>query len=308
MTRRFYRKLALLAKIETTAGTDAAPTAVNAIRAFNVNIKPLEGSVERREIQTPFFGNPGGLLLGVYSSVSFDVELAGSGAKGVAPGYGPLLRACGLAETVTAGTKVTYDNASAAQETVSIYANLDGVNHVLLMTRGNWKFGLTPQKIPKLSYTFIGLVGPVADAALPAATYTAFKAPVGVSKANTTFSLHGVSPGMEQFDFDAGVKTEARLLANYEGIEITDRISTASVRLDAGLLADKDWFAAAQARTRGPLSVVHGTADGNIIELTAPATELGQPEYNNSQGIWTLQIPIDLCWTSGDDEFSLIVR
>lgn len=308
MIRRKYRKLALLVKAETTPGTDAAPTGVNAVRAFNVDIKPLVGSVEQREIQTPFFGNPGGLLLGVYSSISFDVELSGSGTKGVAPGYGPLLRAIGLAETVTATTKVTYSPASSSQESVSIYANLDGVNHVLLMSRGSFKYGLTPQKIPKLSFSLIGLLGTISDTAMPVPTYTGFQKPVGVSKANTTFTLHGASPGMEQFDFDAGVKTEARLLANYEGIEITDRISTAAVKIDAGLLADTDWFAIARNRTRGELSVIHGVTDGNIVELKATAVEVDPPEYGNSQGIWVYQMNLGLCWTSGDDEFSLIVR
>lgn len=47
----------------------------------------------------------------LFSMMNFSVEIAGEGsALGVAPNIGPLLVACGLDETVSASTSVTYDS------------------------------------------------------------------------------------------------------------------------------------------------------------------------------------------------------
>ena len=40
---RFWRRQTILAKIETTYGTDASPVAANAILASNVSFNPMEG-------------------------------------------------------------------------------------------------------------------------------------------------------------------------------------------------------------------------------------------------------------------------
>ena len=54
MTSRRWRKLAILAKIEATYGSDAAPTAPNAIIATNVNFTPIEGDEVSRDLILPY--------------------------------------------------------------------------------------------------------------------------------------------------------------------------------------------------------------------------------------------------------------
>lgn len=308
--KRFWRKMALLAKIESDYGVSSAPTgAVNALLGNDVTLTPLAGEEERRDLITPYFGHQGVMFVGNYVELQFGIEAAGSGAAGTAPAYGPLLRACGLAETLTALTSAAYQPASSGQESATLFANIDGVNHIMLGARGTATLEFTPKRIPRFRFTLRGLLGPIADVALPAVTLTAFKKPLPVSKANTpTYSLHGYSAVGESLSFDLGNQVEVRNLIGEDSIQITDRQATGTAVIEAKSLATKDWFAIAQAETKGALSFVHGLVAGAIVELAAAAVQLGRPTYGQTQGITNYSIPLMLTPTNGDDEFSLIIR
>jgi len=309
VARRYYRKLAILAKVEAGYGTDAAPTgATNAMLMTDVTVTAMEGDKVSRDLLLPYFGDQGFVLAGLHAKVEGSIEIAGAGAKGTVPGYGALLRACGLSETVTAGAKVEYRPVSASQESVSLYANLDGVNHVLLGARGTVTASFTPKQIPKFRFSLSGLLGPVADTPLPTASFAAFQKPLVCSKANTTFALHGLQPVMESLSLDLGNQVEPRMLVNAESIEITDRKVSGTTVIEAVALAVKDWFTAAQASRTGALLLTHGVADGGIVELEAAAAQVGQPTYGNTQGILNTSLPLALCPVSGDDEITIRVR
>jgi len=307
---RYFRKLVLLAKTETTPGTDAVPTgAANAILATNVSFTPIEGEEVDRDLMLPYLGDNGIVLAGTHAKIDFEIEIAGSGTAGTAPAYGPLLRACGMAEVVTAGTSVVYNPISGSFEAVSLYANWDGVNHILLGCRGNVSLSFAPGKIPHYKFALVGLLGTVADVALPTATLTAFKAPLVVSKANTpTFALHGVSAPGESLDLDLGQKVEPRLLIGFESIEITDRNASGTAVIEARPIATINWFDKAQKRTRGALSLIHGTVAGNIVQIDAPQVEIGKPSQGNSQGVITYSLPLRLCPATGNDELTITVK
>ena len=69
------------------------------------------GRMFKRDPLSPiraYFGNSEQLPAGIHSELDFEVELAGSGAAGTAPAWGPLIRACGMSETITAATDVKY--------------------------------------------------------------------------------------------------------------------------------------------------------------------------------------------------------
>lgn len=306
MTKRYFRKLVILAKIEVTYGTDPTPTgAANAMQINDVTITPLAGSDETRDLLLPYLGNQGKILVGNYVQLQFNVEIAGSGAAGTPPAYGPLLRACGMAETIVDDTSVAYEPVSSDYESVTAWANLDGVRHILLGARGTVNLTLTPLKIPRWTFQLWGLLGTITDTALPTPTLTGFVLPVPVNKTNTTLSLHGASQIAESVSLDLGNKCEPRLLIGSESIEITDRQSTGTVVVEATTIATKDWFGIAKARTRGALAAVHGIVAGNIVTIGAPAVEIGRPTYGNTQGIANYSLPLDLCPSSGDDEFAI---
>tara|TARA_R110002020_G_scaffold34066_34_gene103957 strand:- start:6355 stop:7281 length:927 start_codon:yes stop_codon:yes gene_type:complete len=306
---RYVKKLALLAKIETTYGTDATPTGVaNAMQILDVSFTPLEGQEESRELIRPYMGHQGVILTGIHQMIEFGVEIAGAGAAGDVPGYGALLRACGFAETVTVSTDVVYEPISEDFEAATLYYLLDGVRHIMLGCRGNVTMDFTSRKIPRFRFRITGLLGTVSDQALPATTYTGFATPVPVSKANTTFSLHGYAGATESVSFDLGNQVEPRLVINHESIQITDRLATGSAVMEATLLATKNWQAIALGHTDGALALAHGTAAGNIVEIDSAVVQIGRYSESTSQGILHNTLPMMLKPGSGDDDLIITVK
>lgn len=313
MADRKYRKMALLAKIEGTYGVDAVPTgAADAMQVNDVTFTPMAGGEESRDLMLPWLGHQGVELTNNHAILEFSVEIAGSGAAGTAPAYGPLLRACAMAETVNAGVSVVYSPVSAGEEAVSIYFNMDGTNHILLGARGSMSMDFTPSRIPRYRFRMMGLLGTIADTALPAADLSGFKRGRHVNKARTTMTLHGVNQTAqpcETLSLDLGVQVEPRFLIGEELITITDRRVTGSVTVAARLLAVKNWFAAASDRTAGALQLVHGTAAGDIVQIDAPAVEIGRPGTGQTQGNLNYALPLYLTPTgAGDDELTITVK
>ena len=89
------RKTWLLAKIESTEGTDPTPVGgSNAIQVTDVELTPIESDNVQATAMQGFLGNStrGTIVANKRVGVSFSVELSGSGAAGTAPAYGPLLK------------------------------------------------------------------------------------------------------------------------------------------------------------------------------------------------------------------------
>lgn len=309
MPVRKYRNRAILVKRETTYGVDAVPSAsVNAMQATNVVFNPSVGEEVSRDLVLPWMGHQGVILVGSYATISMDIEIAGSGTAGTAPACKDLLRACALQEVITPATDVTYSPVSDAQESASIYVNIDGVNHVLLGARGNLKFGFTPKGIPRFTFEMTGLLGTVSDVPKPTVVMTAFKKPVPVNKVNTTLTLFALTGACEGVTFDLGNQIEPRFLIGAESIEHVDRQMTGSATMEAVLLATKNWFQIADAHTTGAMALQHGTQAGNIVSLAAPAIQIGRPNYGETQRIVNNTLPLMFTPSIGNDEFSLTFK
>mgnify|MGYP001333962616 CR=1 FL=1 len=308
MPVRRWHKLAMLHKLETVYGTDAAPAATNAIVATNITFTPLQAEEVERDLMLPYFGNQGKLLTAEHGRIEFDVEIAGSGVKGTVPKYGSLLRACGMSETVTAATAVDYQIIEDGIESGSVRFNADGVQHIFLGAQANVTINVSPKAIPKYRFSLVGLLGSVTDTVLPAVTMTGWIPPVIVNKANTVLTLHGWTAVAESVSLDLGNVLTPRFLIGDERVLVSDRKSTGTIVVEARSLAEINWFQRAQARTRGALSLIHGTADGNIVEITAPAVEIGVPSQGQTDGLINYSLPLSLCPVSGRDELKIKVR
>lgn len=308
MAKRYFRNRAILVKPETVYGTDPTPTGVaNAMQLTNVVFNPSVGEEINRDLVVPNMGHQGVILTGSYATISGECEIAGSGIAGTPPKWGPMTRACAFAEVIDAGIDVQYKPISAAQESVAIYFNVDGVNHVLLGARGTKSFGFTPKQIPRWIYNMSGLLGTIVDAALPPVTLGGFIKPVPVNKANTTFALHGLSGVCEGVTIDIANQIEPRFLIGAESIEHVDRLITGSAVMEAVLLAQKNWFQIADSHTTGALALAHGTVAGNIIEIAADAVQIGRPTYGETQKIVNNTLPLMLT-TAGTKELLITVK
>jgi len=115
------RKRVILAKIETTYGTDPTPTgAANAILVRNLNVTPQDADFVDRNLVRPYIGRSEQLPAAIRASMDFEVEIAGSGTAGTAPGYDPLLRACAFsAQSLAAAVTGTAQSGGATSITLA---------------------------------------------------------------------------------------------------------------------------------------------------------------------------------------------
>lgn len=312
------RKRVILAKIETTYGTDSTPTgAANAILVRNLEVTPLEAEVVSRDLVRPYLGSSDQILASTQVQVSFEVELQGSGTAGTAPAYAPLLRACGMAETISADVSASYKPVSGAFESVSIYVQLqqdvagNSPLHKVTGARGNVEFTLNAKSLPIMRFTFVGVYNPVTDAAAITATYTAFKTPIAVNRSNTpTFSFMGYAGVMSEFGLNLNNEVTYRNLVGSESVLITNRQAGGTAVFEAPTITAKNFYTDALSSTLGNLSLVHGSTAGSIVEFGATGTvDITNPSFTEMDGIVMMSVPYVLVpTTAGNDEFTLTIR
>lgn len=318
---RYARNSAILAKIETTSGTDSAPTgAANAMLVSNQSVNPLNAENVSRDLIRPYFGGSEQLVGTAYKELGFDVELVGSGTAGTAPAWGALLRACATAETLTATTRSDYTLLTNLLESVTIYYYDDGALHKLLGVRGSATLMFDISGRPMLRFRFLGIDGGITAAATPALTLTAFRTPEVVTNANTgditlggTHSPSGAPAITGGTPYTSrGLQIELGNALNYtpmlgtESIDISDREVTGSLQLEVTAAQEVAMMAAIKANTLQSLGLLHGTVVGTRALLFCPAVQFIEPSLDEINGRRLLGLKFRAVPVSGNDELRLV--
>jgi len=309
MPERQYDQIILAAKIEAAYGTDAAPTGADAIFALNAKIGQGQGEYKERNVAQPYLGNKPQIKSGLHNTIEFEVELAGSGAAGTAPAYGPLLRACGFAETIVVATDVTYLPVSGNFESVTIYAEQDGDLHKFIGARGDVSFDFPGNDLPKMKFKFTGLWSPVAGGAIAAPDFSAYQEPLEVNFDNTpAFTLHGYSAVLKSLEMGMSWNPTLRDLPGAKKIRISERTPGGSIQFEAPDVATKDFFAIDKGSLTGALLLTHGAVAGNIIELSCPKAEFRDADYADDENILMISGNVRPLPDTGDDDVKLVVK
>jgi hypothetical protein len=312
MTQLLARKTVILAKIETTYGTDPVPTgAANAMVVRNLSLSPLQATRVSRDIVRDYLGNSEQLVGSQSIELSFEVEIAGAGSAGTAPKYSPLLRACGLSETVNASVSVVYQPVSAAFEGATLYYNLNGRRHKLTGARGSVSMKLAIDQLPVFAFKFVGQYNLPADAAEASVAYTGWQVPAIVTNTNTTsLSFHGYSGAlMSDLSIDLANDVQFRpVVGAASAVLITNRSPAGSITLDSDLVASWDPWSRISAGTLSSLSIVQGTIAGNKVQIDAPKVQIGNPTIGDRLGISTEQFPLTLMASTANDELVITVK
>lgn len=304
------RKRLLLAKAESTYGTDSSPAGTDAILVRELEITPLQSDTVERELVRPYLGAAQTLLANTRVEITFQVELAGSGTAGTAPAYGSILKACGFSETVVSSTSVTYAPVSSSFSSVSIYYNVDGVRHKLTGCRGTFTLNGTVGEIPYIEFTMTGIYNAPTDTALPSATYSNQAVPLVFKNGNTTsFELLSYAGCLQSVELDLGNEVAYReLVGCTKEVLITDRKVTGTVMIEAVALATKNYFTAALSDSSlGNLQFTHGTTGGNIVTVSSSTIDVGDVSYDDQDGITMLSVPVVAVPSgSGNNEVSVV--
>lgn len=301
----------LLAKEEVTYNTDPTPTAATdavlvanpswAHEGLRMNERnTIHGTQAMRQ---HIFG-------GTLKSISFDVELKGSGTEGTAPEFGPLFKACGFTETIVASTSVTYDPSStpADQKSITIYYFQDGLRNVLTGCRGSVTFSLETGAMAMASFTFTGHSGAPTDVALPSPTLDTTE-PLAIKGAS--FSIDSFAACVNSLSIDMGISVITPACMNdsdgFGEITIGSRDCNGSFDPEAELVADEAFYTNFQNGTKMAMTTgVIGATAGNRVQIDLDQVYYRDIAPGDRDGIRTYEIPYGAVETSGDDEFSLI--
>jgi hypothetical protein len=294
---RYIRNTVILAKVETTAGTDAVPTgAANAVLVTEMSIDPLDAANVQRKVVRGYFGASEELVGPASVKVSLTVELAGSGTAATPPALGALLRGCGVAEGVLATpARVEYTPVSTAQETLTIYYYDDGALHKLTGVMGNCTLNAKIGDRGVLKFDFVGL-----DAGLSAATpsgtsFSAWKKPVAISKANVTdiilggsYAAGAITGGTPYsstgLDLMLGNTVNFTPLLSSESVDITDRESTGGIELDLTAAQEVAFMTSVKTNLTQGLAFTIGTASGNKVLIYGSNVQLTKPKKVERNG------------------------
>jgi hypothetical protein len=295
MANFYARNAALLAKTETTYGTDPVPTgAANAILVTNLSVKPAIESVDRNLIR-PFLGGSEQLVGNTAVDCTFGVELSGSGTAGTAPAWGPLLRACGFAEVTTALSRVDYTPISTAFESITLYYFAGGVQHVVRGARGTVELGLGIGERPLLNFSFKGIDGGMTAAALPSVTLSAFKTPVVITDPNAgdltlgcTYAAGALVGGVIQksrgLKLNVGNDVQYIPFLGGDTVDIVQRQVSGSFALDLPAADRVAFYSAVKANSLQGMGFVYGTVAGGKILIHAPKVQLTEPTFEEVNG------------------------
>jgi len=324
----------VLAKAESTYGTDPVPTAsANTIAVTRSSVKygPKFQHL-LRSIMDGTFSKVSGFNVMPVVDFSFTVELRGnytngstdsdisSGASAQAIEIHPLLLACDLAATYTAETTngardgyVTYKPTVPSDQgaSVTFYFYSGGKLHKITGCKGTVKGSLTAGQFGTLDFSFTGLYNSVTDVAISGITPTWLDTKPPIFTAATT-TVDAYSPVFQKLDFDLGNKVERRDDANsaagVKGFLITGRDGKVTIDPESVTEATNPVWGDLNGGTARTITAVLGSTAGNRVQLTF----MGVSEsvgYGDRSGIRTTQITYSLeranLSTSAGNEFQL---
>lgn len=298
----------ILAKIETTYNTDSVPVAGTDAILVEAPSWSHEGArlVERNNVKATLAKDKS-VYAGTLKQVTFTVELKGSGAAGTPPEIGPLLRACGMQQTIVASTSVTYRPVSTGFESVTIYYFADGIRHVLTGCRGTVSFNLETGAFGKAEFTLTGHDGGVTDVAVPSPTYDTTVPPALI---NVPFAIGGYAAAVNALtvDLSNGVAMPASMSATdgYGEILITSRDVQGSFDPLQVNVATKNYIQEWKNGTTGSFSTgVIGSTAGNRYAFTGPVCYYREISPADRDGVRSFEIGCGFAESSGDDEISI---
>lgn len=303
----------ILAKAETTYGTDPTPTvSANAVLVQNVSFQAEGLRMNERPAVRANIGQLQQVFGGQLGRLTFEVEVKGSGTAGTVPELDVLLRGAGMGVTTVASTSNTYKPISTAHESITLWWYEGGrKKHVLNGARGTWTLRLVAGGIAVFSFEFVGHYTNPADISQPSPTYLS-----GVPRAalSMAVSLGGVTSMIcREWSISANnviaMPPSVAAADGYGEIQITGRDVAGEVVIDAELASVIDVDAQLAAGTGLTfLSGTLGSTAGNRFSVTGATNGLywRDRQIGEADGMRIRTLPFGIVESSsGNDEVAL---
>lgn len=320
------RLLTLLVKAESTYATDPTPTVgSNAVMPVSYKDDPNIAEIEKPRVDAKH-RVVGKQIASVSVPLEIEFECVGHPTAGTAPQFGPLLKASGMSETVSAATSVTYAHSSlAAQGSCTLYAYkfaLGGAASALRHEYNGCRFG--PVEITggvdapwRIKFSGEGLYGTVDDATPTVASLSFDDNEItdGANGKACTFTIGGVSTDIKSFSLKTNREVMRRdsITGTHGVAEIFVTASPGSVHeitLDrqVELVATRDhWSRLFADTTKFAWSLAWTTPGGSTVTIAGSKLQEGAFSYSDD-GILRLEQTFYACDSSdvGDDALTIV--
>jgi hypothetical protein len=303
-----YERMAALAGVEVTYGTDVTPTA--AVQLTDVTIDPIQGDVVDMGNIRPGLGGTVKALFGRRVSFKGKVKLGSSGAAGTAPAWDWLARCTGHAATVTEDTKVDYTPVNTDFESASIYFNAEGNRTSMTGVRGSVIWRWMVGQFPEAEFDLVGLFGADSNVAYPTVDYSAWKLPPLVGKDTVALlQIGGQDEILQSLEINAGITATYVERINRRDVEIGDRRATITAVIEEPAFSARNYFTSALVPgTYKSLALTHGTAAGAKVLATATNWQTSQPQRQKIGNNLGIQIAGEIIPASGTADYKISVQ
>lgn len=304
----FWPKQYALVKTESDIGVDASPDLSNRLEAVNeFSPEPYAGDTATYNELRPYLGASPEVNVAPNTALSITVPLVGSGSAGSPPAFGALLRACGLAETVSTSS-VVYNPISEEFETCTIYYVLDNQLHKMTNAIGTPSINVTAGDFPTIQFDMIGTYNHPEAAGQYSGTPPSQPTVIPANHINTVCSVQGYKAMTQSYVLNGNTSPTHRSLIGGEEFRITDRDSGGTVQFDAPDLSQKDFFSAVETSngvTKGVIELTHGTQSGNTVKVTESQAQLSSISVQDQDGVAQYSMNHKALPENGNDEFTL---
>ncbi|MFQ5645899.1 MAG: phage tail tube protein [bacterium] len=299
-------KAQVAARIESTEGVAENLGAADALLVLQPWFEP-KVEVHPREVVRASFSSLEGVSGKRSAEIGFSVELKGSGARGQAPAWGALMKACGFAEDIVTDTSVTYTPASGSIPSATLSYYLDGVIGTLWGARGEVSLALSAGQPGLLNFRFLGADFSVTDGnMLTGVSYESNLPPVFVSAGLVLGSYSAQIETMRiELNNKLNLKTDINQASGHKTALISGRKPTGEFDPEMAYISDHDFFGRWRSGSLMSLQTSWGTGSGNIVTLAAPACRYLGFNLDDRNGIAVLKGEFELTGPAGDDELTV---
>ena len=299
----------ILCTSEASYGTDATPAAADAIETEEWKLEPAKTDKVTRNIDRAGLGGTADSVGAFSADISFKIPLTSSGTAGKIAKFNPILRACQFNAVIVDNVSVTHNLVSGDQESATIYYYRDDRLRRLRGFRGSAGFQFKNGSIPYISVAGMSLYAAGVDGQTPPAPkYGNTQTPLPITFANTpTFTFGGTDLTLINLDINTPGNVKHRNAPNQEEVRLSGRRNySGKMTCLQRPLANFDPESLLTGATLRPLYLKHGTAAGQIAELTAGQVQIVGVMEGEEDGDATWELDINITATgAGDDDLVL---
>lgn len=262
----------------------SAPAAIDVVTLDGlVFLNPKVAGGEYQDLGNGQMGNMKSFVDPNMVTVEFDLNVVGrgGGSAGIAPKMDDLLKCCGLAETITASTKVEY-KAGGALSAGQVQVFTDGYQRLVTGAFADLKIAGKMGEFAKFTFSTKGYTDALATAvANPVVTLDTANPPVVTTA--TVFTLGGGSIPITEFEFNLGNSLQSLYAIGQKEFYLQDFDPTIRIKAVKVKGTETHWTDLTAGNVKAIVITIGATA-GQIIQIDVPFAKVKDVSESDDAG------------------------